>query len=217
MTANIALLRTKRLREVDRRTELLIKSRGRVRDLGEVYTQRREVDAMLDLIPDMFMDIDKRFLEPACGNGNFLVEILERKVAAIDEATYGGTEHWFEFALLRCLASIYAIDINEDNVREARERMSAIVDAALVFTEHESTPALRTAVDTILTTNIVVGDSLNDGTNIMFIEYTPIEGERFARKSEPLETRVVTNLGLWDVHVTAPSLPTIHYSKLGTA
>lgn len=137
-----------------------VKSRERVRDLGEVYTQPREVSAMLDLIPGAFADIDARFLEPAAGNGNFLVEILARKTALINEATHGGTPEWFEFALLRCLASIYAIDISDENVHEARERMLAMVTAAAAFDDGDASDGFYRAAEEILRTNIVVGDSV---------------------------------------------------------
>jgi hypothetical protein len=186
-----------------------IKSRERVRDLGEVYTQPREVQAMLDLIPDAFADIDTRFLEPAAGNGNFLVAILERKIRAIDEARYGGSEHWYEFALLRCLASIYGIDISNENVEEARERMTALLDAAHVFRGEPATPGFSKAVATILSTNVVEGDSMDAADQIVFVEYTPLDGERFQRARSELE-RPAMDL----FYEPPPTLPTVHYSGL---
>ena len=189
-----------------------IKSRQRVRDLGEVYTQPREVNAMLDLIPDAFADIDTRFLEPAAGNGNFLAAILDRKIARIDVSQIGGGADGFEFALLRCLASIYAIDINEENVEEARERMLAMATAAAAFDDGEASDAFYRAAREILRTNIVVGDSLNSADRIVFIEYTPLPGQRFQRvpsELEPPET---------DLFYEPPApLPTVHYSELGVA
>lgn len=189
-----------------------MKSRERVRDLGEVYTQPREVQAMLDLIPDAFADIDVLFLEPTAGNGNFLVAILERKIAAIDEAKHGGAEHWYEFALLRCLASTYGVDISDENVEEARARMTAVIDAAHVFRGQPATPAFHVAVQAILTTNVVEGDSLNARDQIIFVEYTPLEGERFARQPSELER---PQLDLF--YEPPPPLSTIHYSELRTA
>jgi len=189
---------------------LHIKSRERVRDLGEVYTQPREVDAMLDLIPDAFADIDTRFLEPAAGNGNFLVAILERKIARIDETVHGGTPNWFEFALLRCLASIYAVDISLENVREARERMTAVVDAAHVFGGGSANLNFTKAVETILTTNVVEGDSLNAADQIVFVQYSPVPSEQFQRMPSELEPPAM------DLFYMPPaSLPTVHYSELG--
>lgn len=186
-----------------------IKSRERVRDLGEVYTQPREVQAMLVLIPDAFADIDTRFLEPAAGNGNFLVAILERKIAAIDEAKHGGTEHWYEFALLRCLASIYGIDISDENVEEARERMTAVIDVAHVFRGEPATPGFSKAVAAILATNVVEGDSMDAADQIVFVEYTPLDGERFQRAQSELERPEM------DLFYEPPApLPTVHYSGL---
>ncbi len=184
-----------------------IKSRARVRDLGEVYTQPREVKAMLDLIPDMFVEIDTRFLEPAAGNGNFLVAILERKITAIAPAETGGA---YEFAVLRCLASIYGVDINEENVEEARERMLAIVTVAAAFDDGEASATFIRAAEAILATNIVVGDSLNAADQIVFIEYTPLPGERFQRVPSELEPPQM------DLFYEPPApLPTVHYSELG--
>ncbi len=186
-----------------------IKSRERVRDLGEVYTQPREVQAMLDLIPEAFTDIDTRFLEPAAGDGNFLVAILERKISLIDEAKHGGTKHWYEFALLRCLASTYGIDISDENVDEARERMTSVIDAAHVFQGGDATPDFVTAVAAILATNVVVGDSLNAADQIVFVEYTPQPGDRFQRVQSELESPEI------DLFYQPPApLPTIHYSGL---
>jgi hypothetical protein len=185
-----------------------IKSRDRVRNLGEVYTQAREVEAMLDLIPDAFESIDSRFLEPAAGDGNFLVAILERKIAAIDEADHGGTEHWYEFALLRCLTSIYGIDISDENVCESRGRMAAVIEAAHAFRGRVATSQFESAVATVLATNIVVGDTLN-AERIIFVEYTAIGGERFQRTPFELESPEL------DLFYEPPRpLSTVHYSEL---
>lgn len=184
-----------------------IKSRERVRDLGEVYTQPREVNAMLDLIPDAFVDIDTRFLEPAAGDGNFLVAILERKIALIDEESHGGSNNWREFAVLRCLASIYAIDIDDQNVKEARHRLREI---ALVAVGDGASGDFQRAADEILRTNVVVGDSLNGGDQIVFVEYTPLQGERFQRVPAELEP---PEMDLF--YEPPPPLPTVHCLELG--
>lgn len=186
-----------------------IKSRERVRDLGEVYTQPREVDTMLDLVSDAFADIDTRFLEPAAGNGNFLVAILERKIEAIDETKHGGTENWFEFALLRCLASIYGVNISDENVQEARDRMTAVVDATHAFNGRPTSSGFTEAVAAILVTNIVEGDAINGADQIVFVEYTPMADERFARQPSELEQPEMTLF----YEPPAP-LPTVHFSEL---
>jgi len=183
-----------------------IKSRERVRDLGEVYTQPREVNAMLDLIPDAFVEVDTRFLEPAAGNGNFLVAILERKIAAIDPAVTGAA---YEFAVLRCLASTYGIDISGENVEEARERMLSIATAAAAFDDGDASTAFVHAAEVILATNVLVGDSLNAADRIVFVEYIPLPGERFQRVPSELEAPEM------DLFYEPPTpLPTVHYSEL---
>ena len=186
------------------------KSRERVRDLGEVFTHEREVNAMLDLVPDMFESVDTRFLEPACGNGNFLVEILARKIALIDEKRFGGESGWYEFALLRSLASIYAIDISDENVDEARGRLRVMMDAAHALHGEPMSTGFLGAVNKILATNIVLGDSLNAAEDIIFVEYIPIGGQRFERPQSHLES---PDLDLF--FVPPEVLPTVHYSQLG--
>ena len=93
-----------------------IKSKRRVQDFGEVFTAEREVKAMCDLVSDECNRIDSRFLEPACGNGNFLVEILKRK--------FERCKNWQDG--LAALNSLYGIDIQQDNVDECRKRLIAM-------------------------------------------------------------------------------------------
>lgn len=186
-----------------------IKSRERVRDLAEVYTHQREVDAMLDLVPDMFTRIDSTFLEPACGDGNFLVEILARKLRLIVEAEHGGTENWYEFAVLRAVASIYAIDISEENIFEAQERMRAVVEKEFAHHGHDPSAAFRSALTVILKSNIVHGDTLKDAQSIRLIEWQAADGETFVRTPSFLEEPEQ------DLFYVAPEpLTPIHYSEL---
>lgn len=151
------------------------KSRERVREQGEVFTQPREVNAMLDLMPDAFESLDTSFLEPAAGNGNFLVQIFRRKASLISEERFGGTERWLEFATLRALSSIYAIDIDPENVEQARQRM--LDEVQLITGDGDCLKAARVILDT----NIVVGDTLNQPESIQFVRYEALEGERFRR------------------------------------
>ena len=186
-----------------------IKSHERVRDLAEVYTHLREVDAMLGLVPGMFRDIGSRFLEPACGHGNFLVGILARKLLLITEKKHGGTPHWYEFATLRAIASIYAIDINDENVFEARERMRAVIDKEFAEKGYEPTPQFQGAVSAILSANVVRGDTLKDAQSIRFIEWAAGEDETFVCTPSYLEEPE------FDLFFVPPEpLPPIHYSKL---
>lgn len=102
-----------------------IKSRKRVVDHGEVFTNEREVNAMLDLVKDETERIDSRFLEPACGDGNFLAPVLERKLAVVSKQ-YGKSLDDFERNSILALMSIYGIDIMEDNVLACRNRLYGI-------------------------------------------------------------------------------------------
>lgn len=186
-----------------------IKSRERVRDLAEVYTHKREVDAMLDLIPDMFKEIDSRFLEPACGDGNFLVEILLRKLRLITAKEHGGTTNWYEFAVLRATSSIYAIDINDENVLEAQKRMRAVIEKEFADRGYEPTPDFSAALTNILASNIVCGDTLKDAKSIRLIEWEADGDETFIRTPSYLEEPE------HDLFYVAPEpLAPIHYSKL---
>ena len=105
--------------------EIQVKSTDRVREHGEVLTAKREVEAMLDLVKNESERIDSRFLEPACGDGNFLVAILERKLKTV-VTRYKTKKVDFEVNLLSALASIYGIDLLEDNIQLAIERMFEI-------------------------------------------------------------------------------------------
>ena len=124
-----------------------IKSKSRVNKFAEVFTAEREVKAMCDLIPsEVWEDIDSRFLEPACGNGNFLVEIFERKLSRCESAEQG----------LNALRSIYGIDIQQDNVEESKQRLFD-----MFIKQFPKAPAITAIVAAqILENNIICGDSL---------------------------------------------------------
>ena len=91
-----------------------VKSKQRVADHGEVFTSEREVNAMLDLVKQETERIDSRFLEPACGNGNFLVEVLRRKLDQVDKRYSRSQSEWERYAII-AVSSIYGVDILEDN------------------------------------------------------------------------------------------------------
>lgn len=198
-----------------------IRNRDRVRNLAEVYTHYREVTAMLDLVPDMFPsedapdNLDKTFLEPAAGHGNFLIEILRRKLSGVAPARYRGEE--YEHRILRCLASIYGIDIDPENVTDSRRHMRAVIAT------HVGDPASRTdgfwsAVDAILTTNIVRADTLADAQVIELVSYQPGAAGTFMREWSTLEEPAATDsqLDLFDVLPDEPrrdEIP-VHYAQL---
>ena len=97
-----------------------VKSKQRVVDRGEVFTAEREVNAMLDLVKQETERIDSRFLEPACGDGNFLAEILRRKLDVV-ERNYKRSQADYEKYAVLALMSMYGVDIMQDNVEECRE------------------------------------------------------------------------------------------------
>ena len=102
--------------------ERQIKSKARVRARGEVFTAAREVNAMLDLVKDETENIDATFLEPACGDGNFLDEVLRRKLT-VCRKRYGRSPADYEkFSFLAC-TTLYGVDIMADNVAQCRERL----------------------------------------------------------------------------------------------
>lgn len=154
-----------------------VKSKERVKDFGEVFTNPREVKAMLDLVKDESYRIDSKFLEPACGNGNFLIEILARKLQTVNE-TAKSRKEW-ELLTLVGLGSIYAIDIQADNVEESRERL--LVHIKEVYEEkfgNELSLGYLSALNEVLVKNIIHGDGLTGlqhgveaGKEILFSEW----------------------------------------------
>ena len=147
--------------------DVQIKSRENIRERGEVFTAEREVKAMCDLIGRDIADIEKRVLEPAAGNGNFLVEILQRRIAYVTER-YIKNDQWFCF--LVALSNIYAIELCEENVVEAKRRLKDLMLKAV------TNPAYSyiTAIDVILDTNIIHGNFFTEKKNaILIYEYVP--------------------------------------------
>jgi hypothetical protein len=152
-----------------------IKSKDRVRDLAEVYTNEREVKAMLDLIPLSKPDdiINYRYLEPSSGNGNFLIEILRRKLDRVNEKYAHKGLREYEFYIARAVSTIYGIDICSENVDEARVRLFTEIKST--FDMHKGsfvyTPGFFSLIEHILMTNIVTGDSINKPEEVIFTEY----------------------------------------------
>ena len=117
-------------------SESQVKSKQRVADHGEVFTAEREVNAMLDLVKPETERIDSRFLEPACGEGAFLTEILRRKLATV-KAQYGKSPYDYERYAVLAATSIYGVDILQDNVEVCRRQLFEIWDKAYTATAKE--------------------------------------------------------------------------------
>lgn len=141
-------------------TEQQVKSKQRVADHGEVFTSEREVNAMLDLVQQETERIDSRFLEPACGDGNFLTEILRRKLAVVKNK-YKKSPTDYEKNAVLAASSIYGVDILQDNVDSCQARLFAIWDEEYTSVcKKEVNEDCRDAVRFILNRNIVCGNAL---------------------------------------------------------
>ena len=164
-----------------------VKSKKRVTDHGEVFTSEREVNAMLELVKQETERIDSRFLEPACGNGNFLAEVLRRKLAIV-EKKYKKSQLEYERYAILAVSSIYGVDILEDNARECRERLFNLFDEQYSKRyKAECKEECRTSVKFLLKRNILWGDAL-DFTNpitkkpIIFSEWSAVNGNMIKRR-----------------------------------
>ena len=165
-----------------------VKSKKRVADHGEVFTSDREVNAMLDLVKDETEKLESTFLEPACGTGNFLAEILRRKLAVV-KRRYKGNQLDFERNSTIAIASVYGVDILQDNIVECRARLFDIFNEMYIkIYKKKSRDSVRTAVKFILDKNIVWGDALSletIGDNpqpIVFSQWSAINGSKIKRK-----------------------------------
>ena len=135
-------------------------AKQRVADYGEVFTSEPIVNAMLDLVKQETERIDSRFLEPACGTGNFLTEILHRKLNAV-EKNYRRSQLDFERYLVLAVSSMYGIDILEDNVIECRKRLFEIADERYTaLFKKKAREGVRRVIRYILSKNILWGDAL---------------------------------------------------------
>ncbi len=172
---------------INTKPEKQLKSRKRVADHGEVFTNEREVYAMLDLVKQETERIESRFLEPACGNGNFLAEVLKRKLNVVDNRYAKSQIEWERYAIL-AVSSIYGVDILEDNAIECRERLFEIFN--FNYTNHfkgECNNDCRRSVGFLLKRNILWGDAL-DFTNpiskepVVFSEWAAVNGSLLKRR-----------------------------------
>lgn len=164
-----------------------VKSKERVAEHGEVFTNEREVNAMLDLVKHETERIESRFLEPACGNGNFLAEVLRRKLNEVDRRYSKSQLEWERNAVV-AVASIYGVDILEDNAAECSQRLFDIFSK--VYLNRFGTNCkmdMMKSVKFILKRNILWGDAL-DFTNpitkkpIVFSEWSLINESMIKRR-----------------------------------
>lgn len=185
--------------EKNNKTEKLTKSKQRVADHGEVFTPEREVNAMLDLVKEEVERIDSRILEPACGNGNFVSEILQRKLKTVTNLYKDDQIKWEKFAIL-AISSIYGIDILQDNVEECRNRLLSIfLETFEKVFEKECSDYCKNTAAFILDKNIILGDTLSmkvprNDMPIIFAEWTLDDDNLVKRRDFTFESLVEENI-----------------------
>ena len=165
----------------------LVKSKQRVADHGEVFTPEWMVEAMLDLVKGETERIDSRFLESACGDGNFLVKILQRKLAAV-ELKYGKSDFDRRHFALLALMCIYGIELLPDNIAECRANLLEIFAGYL---DLQPTDDLYLAGFHVLSLNLVHGDAMkmlnHEGRSIRFAEWGYLGKGKFQRRDFKLD------------------------------
>lgn len=177
-----------------KRPSIQVKSKQRVTDHGEVFTNEKEVNAMLDLVKQETERIDSRFLEPACGEGNFLTEILQRKLNVV-ENRYAKSQIEYERYGLLAVSSIYGIDILDDNVFACRNNLYSIfLNHYQALFKDKCNPALLKSIRFILSRNIIYGDALTLKTcgmmpePIIFSEWSLVVKNNIQRRDYKMTT-----------------------------
>lgn len=211
------------------KTEKQLKSKKRVADHGEVFTNEREVNAMLDLVKQETERIDSRFLEPACGNGNFLAEVIRRKLSVVDERYKNNQNDWERYAVI-AISSIYGVEILEDNAQECRERLFDIFDKhyTLLY-KNKCREECRRSIWFLIQRNILWGDALNlcnpiTKKPIVFSEWSAVNGSMLKRRDYVFRFLVEQShqFSLFNDEGEAAAIdepvkeyPLIHFLKLG--
>jgi len=180
-----------------------IKSKERVAQRGEVFTAEREVNAMLDLVANECLRPDSRFLEPACGDGNFLSAILRRKLSEL-KRKYKKSPRDYEKLSIVAIGSLYGVDIMNDNVEACRQRLFSIWDEE--YTAHckaDASDEARQAARFIISRNIINGNALtlmcvdahgNDTkAPIVFSEWTLISNNQMQRSDYTMADLLLHN------------------------
>jgi hypothetical protein len=166
----------------------LVRSRQRVADHGEVFTPSWTVEAMLDLVKNESERVDSRFLEPACGSGNFLVQVLLRKLATV-EKVYGQNVFERSHHALLGLMCIYGIELLLDNAEECRANL---LDIFSLFLGEKADPQLIDAAAVVVHANIIQGDAISmatpSGESIVFPEWAYLRKGKFARRDFSYDT-----------------------------
>lgn len=184
-----------------RETAKLVKSKQRVADHGKVFTPAWMVEDMLNLVKSETERIDARFLEPACGSGNFLVPVLQRKLAAV-QARHGKSDFEKRHYALFALMCVYGIELLPDNVQECRENL---LNTFMKFLGRDNDEQWSRAAQTVLEANVVQGDALTmtttGGRPIAFPEWGYLGKGKYQRRDfgyDNLTQRASFEGTLWD-------------------
>jgi hypothetical protein len=206
----------------------LIKSKKRVADHGEVFTPPWLVEAMLNLVKDETERIDSRFLEAACGSGNFLVRVLQRKLGAV-EIKFRKSEFERRHYALLALMCTYGIELLADNIAECRANMLEILAEYLNIDESDD---LYRAASYVLSQNLVYGDALtmrtHDGQPITFAEWGYLGKGKFQRRDFRFDVltgssafsakgSLFAHLGKHEIFTPTKTYPPMSVSELATA
>jgi hypothetical protein len=206
----------------------LIKSKKRVADHGEVFTPRWLVEKMLDFVKGETERVDSRFLEPACGSGNFLVPVLQRKLAAV-EAKFGRSDFERRHYALLALMCTYGIELLADNIAECRANMLEILAEYLNIDESDD---LYRAASYVLSQNLVRGDALtmrtHDDQPITFAEWGYLGKGKFQRRdfrfdvltgssAFSAEGSLFAHLGKHEIFTPTKTYPPMTVSELAAA
>lgn len=206
----------------------LVKSKQRVADHGEVFTPAWLVTAMLDLVKGETERIDSRFLESACGSGNFLVQILRRKLAAV-ELKYGKSDFERRHYALLALMCVYGIELLPDNIVECRANLLDIFAEYLTLAPADD---LYRAAFYVLSQNLVHGDALtmrtHDALPITFAEWGYLGKGRFQRRdfrfdnltqssAFSAEGSLFAHLGMHEIFTPAKTYPPMTVGELASA
>jgi hypothetical protein len=206
----------------------LIRSKKRVADHGEVFTPPWLVEAMLDLVKGETERIDSRFLEPACGSGNFLVPILKRKLAAV-ELKYGKADFEKRQYALLAVMCLYGIELLADNIAECRANMLEVLADYLNIDEEDQ---LYRAASHVLSQNLIRGDALamrtSEGRPITFAQWGYLGKGKFQRRDFRLdvlthmagfaeEGSLFAHLGKHEIFTPTKTYPTMTMSELADA
>ena len=175
-----------------------VKSKQRVADHGEVFTAEREVKAMCDLVADECLRIDSRFLEPACGDGNFLAEILYRKLGVVARR-YKKSPYDYERNALLALGSLYGVELLQDNAVACRERLFVLWNEQYekAIKKKDRNEDVLDSARYILEKNIICGNALtlhevnehgeDTGVPIIFSQWAFATGPMMKREDYTFE------------------------------